>query len=66
MPDDIVVFESDPSIERKVTCGDAAYNILTLSAADYPELPEVEDEFSVQIQQRPPLYDQRDLLRCLH
>ena len=52
MPDDIVVFESDPSMNAKVTCGDAAYNILTLSAADYPELPEVEDEFSVQIQQK--------------
>ena len=52
MPDDIVVFESDPSMNAKVTCGDAAYNILTLSADDYPELPEVEDEFSVQIQQK--------------
>ena len=52
MPDDIVVFESDQNLNVKLTCGDAAYNILALSADDYPELPEVEDEFSVQIQRK--------------
>jgi len=51
MPDDIVVFDSDQNLNVKLTCGDATYNILALSADDYPELPEVEDEFSVQIQQ---------------
>lgn len=51
MPDDIVVFESDQNFNVKLTCGDAAYTILALSADDYPELPEVEDEFSIQIQQ---------------
>ena len=51
MPDDIVVFDADQSLNVKLTCGDAAYTILALSAADYPELPEVEDEFSVKIQQ---------------
>ena len=33
-------------------CGDADFNIMGLSAADYPELPEVEDEYSVSLQQK--------------
>lgn len=51
MPDDIVTFESGNNLTVKLTCGDTAYNILALSADDYPELPEVEDEFSIKIQQ---------------
>lgn len=51
MPDDIVTFESDKNMNVKLACGDAAYNILALSAEDYPELPEVEDDYSVKIQQ---------------
>ncbi|MFR7893106.1 MAG: hypothetical protein ACLU38_02475 [Dysosmobacter sp.] len=33
-------------------CGDADFDILGLSAADYPELPEVEDEYAVSMQQK--------------
>ena len=35
----------------RLTCGDANYNITALSADDYPELPEVEDQYSIHIQQ---------------
>ena len=36
----------------KLTCGDASYDLSAISAADYPDLPEVEDQFSFQIQQK--------------
>ncbi len=52
LPDDIVTFTSDPNLNVKLACGDATYNILALSADDYPELPEVENEHSVHIQQK--------------
>ena len=35
-----------------LSCGDADFDILGLSAADYPDLPEVEDEYAVALQQR--------------
>lgn len=35
-----------------VSCGDADFDILGLSAADYPDLPEVEDEYAVSMQQK--------------
>lgn len=52
MPDDVVVFSSDEHMNVKLTCGDAAFDILAISADDYPDLPEVEDQHSVSIQQR--------------
>lgn len=51
LPDDVVVFSSDASLNVTLTCGDAAYNISALSAEDYPELPEVEDQYAVTIEQ---------------
>lgn len=52
LPDDVVTFVSDNKTNVRLTCGDAAYNITALSAEDYPELPEVEDEYSFHIQQQ--------------
>lgn len=52
MPDDIIVFAADDKYMVHLTCGDASFDILGLSAEDYPELPEVDDEYSVSIQQR--------------
>lgn len=52
MPDDVVVFSSDEHLNVKLTCGDASFDILAISAADYPDLPEVEDQYSVSIQQK--------------
>ncbi|MDE7220704.1 MAG: DNA polymerase III subunit beta [Oscillospiraceae bacterium] len=52
MPDDIITFASDNGLNVRLTCGDAAYNITALSADDYPELPEVEDQYSIRIQQQ--------------
>lgn len=44
MPDDIIVFSSDEKNLVSVTCGDADFKILGLSAGDFPELPAVEDD----------------------
>ena len=52
MPDDVVTFTADSRMTVHLSCGDANFDIIGLSAADYPELPEVEDEYSVSLQQR--------------
>lgn len=52
MPDDVVSFSSNEKQVVHLSCGDADFDILGLGAGDYPELPEVEDEFSVSIGQR--------------
>ncbi|MBQ0037707.1 MAG: DNA polymerase III subunit beta [Clostridiales bacterium] len=52
MPDDIITFSADEKYMVHLTCGDASFDILGLSAEDYPELPEVDDEFSVSLQQK--------------
>ena len=52
MPDDIIVFSTDEKYMVHMTCGDASFDIPGLNAEDYPDMPEVDDEFSVSIQQR--------------
>ena len=52
MPDDVVTFVADDRMTVHLSCGDANFDILGLSAADYPELPDVEDEYSVSLQQK--------------
>lgn len=52
MPDDIVTVETDDKNTVHLACGDADFDILGLSADDYPDLPDVEDEYSVSLQQK--------------
>ena len=52
LPDDVVVFSADENFLVKMTCGDASFEIIGMSADDYPELPEVDDEYSISIQQK--------------
>jgi len=52
MPDDVVTFTADDRMMVHLSCGDADFDILGLSAADYPELPDVEDEFAITLQQK--------------
>lgn len=53
MPDDVVTFTADDKQIVHLSCGDANFeNIPGLSATDYPELPEVEDDNCVSIQQK--------------
>ena len=52
MPDDVVAFAADDKLMVHLSCGDADFDIQGLSAADYPDLPHVEDEYSISIQQK--------------
>ena len=52
MPDDIIVFSADEKYMVHLSCGDASFDILGLSADDYPELPEMDDEYSVTLPQK--------------
>lgn len=52
MPDDVVTLSCDEKLVVHLHCGDADFDIMGLSAADYPDLPDVEDEYSVSLQQR--------------
>ena len=51
LPDDVVSFSCDSSLNITLICGDASYNMTAIPADDYPDLPEVEDEYSVSISQ---------------
>ena len=51
MPDEIVTFTADEKQMVHLSCGQADFDILGLSAADYPDLPEVEDEYALFMQQ---------------
>lgn len=52
LPDDVVVFAADERLNVHLTCGDSSFEIQGLNADDFPELPEVDDEYSVSIQQK--------------
>ena len=52
MPDDVVVFTADDRHMVHLSCGDAEFDILGLSAMDYPELPAVEDDYAISVQQK--------------
>ena len=52
MPDDVVTVSVDDRQTVHLSCGDEDFDILGLSAADYPDLPEVEDEYAMSIQQK--------------
>lgn len=52
LPDDILVLESNEKLNVTITCGDAFYEIQGISPEDYPDLPEVEEDYSVSVQQK--------------
>ena len=51
MPDDVIVFSADEKYMVTLTCGETRFEILGLSADDYPEMPEVESEYALTLQQ---------------
>lgn len=51
MPDDVIVFSADERYMVTLTCGETRFEILGLSADDYPEMPEVESEYALTLQQ---------------
>ena len=52
LPDDVVTFTANEKFLIHLTCGDADFDIMGLSAADFPELPEVEEKYAVQIAEK--------------
>ena len=52
MPDDTLTLSSDEKLTVKVHCGDADFDIIGLPAADFPELPEVEEKNIVSIPEK--------------
>ena len=71
MPDDVIVFAADENLSVHLTCGDASFEILGLSADDYPELPEYPAGGGRPVLRgHPPGYseghDQPDQLRRVH
>ena len=52
LPDDVLVFSTESGGMVHLSCGDATFDIASLSADDYPELPEVEDQYTLSIQQK--------------
>ena len=52
LPDDVVVFSADEKYLVKLTCGDASFEIIGMNADDYPELPEVDNEYGMAIEQK--------------
>ena len=66
MPDDVVTFTADDRMMVHLSCGDADFDILGLSAADYPDLPDVEDEFSISSAEDPAGHDRGGGFRRVH
>lgn len=52
LPDDTVTFSSDDKLMVHLSCGDADFDILGLSASDFPELPEVEEKNAVALPEK--------------
>lgn len=52
MPDDTLTLVSDEKLTVKVNCGDADFDIVGLPAADFPELPEVEEKNSFSLAEK--------------
>lgn len=51
MPDGTVTLDSAEDGATKLNCGNARYNVSSLSADDFPELPEVETENALEIRE---------------
>lgn len=51
LPDDVAVF-SCKGMNINLRCGDAEFNFIGISTADYPALPDIKTEYQVSLQQR--------------
>ena len=52
MPDDTLTLSANEKLTVHLSCGDADVDIMALSAADFPELPEVEEKYSVALPEK--------------
>ena len=51
LPDDVVTVESKDGLMTKISCAMSQFNILGTSAVNYPELPSVDHQNSLQIKE---------------
>lgn len=51
MPDDFVSVSVNEHLTVTLSGGDASFDIIGLSADDYPDMPEVDDEYSISMEQ---------------
>ena len=49
MPDDTITVTVNDNLVTRLTCGDADFEISGMDAADFPELPNVEEETSLSV-----------------
>ncbi len=52
LPDDTLTFTSDEKLTVKLHCGDADFDVVGLPAADFPELPEVEEKSTISLPEK--------------
>jgi len=52
MPDDTITVSADEKLLVHLHCGDADFDIMGLSADEFPELPEVEEKHSVALPEK--------------
>lgn len=52
MPDDVVTLSTGEKNRTKLTCGNAAFEISSLDAEEYPELPRVEENGGVELPEK--------------
>ena len=66
MPDDMITFSSDDKLVVHLSCGDADFDILALSAADFPSCRRSRRSIPYPCRKDAALHDPADLLRRLH
>ena len=49
MPEDTVTLDCDDKLGTKIQCGKASYNIMAISADEYPELPELGEANTMEL-----------------
>jgi DNA polymerase-3 subunit beta len=52
LPDDIVYIAVDDDLKVSIKCGISSFTISAMSAADYPELPDVEEAKAITVTQK--------------
>lgn len=52
MPDDVVTVRVDSNLAATLTAGDATFNIVGIQAEDFPQLPEIEEKYTVELPEK--------------
>lgn len=52
LPDDVISISSDENLSVNITCGASEFTITGISSSDYPELPSVDFQNSIQISEK--------------